>query len=291
MKKNNKTLDTVVTDIYKSLKPLTENKKLKISNKDIDAFGESMKDAFRHWAKPEPRGDSKLRMSNIGKPARQLWYDLNSKEESEKLEPSTLIKFLYGHLLEEVLLFLVKFAGHEVSNEQKTVEIEGIKGHMDCTIDGEVVDIKTASGFAFKKFKEGTLQEDDPFGYISQLTGYEKAQGTNNGGFLVLNKETGEITLYKPNDFTKPNIIKSIEKIKTITKENTPPELCYPTVAEGKSGNYKIARQCNWCRHKFECHKDSNEGKGLRIFKYAKGLSYLTKVKVTPKVEEIKYER
>ena len=38
---------------------------------------------------------------------RQLWFDLNAEKEPQKLEPHVLIKFLYGHLLEEVLLFLV----------------------------------------------------------------------------------------------------------------------------------------------------------------------------------------
>jgi len=287
----NKTIDTLVKDIYQVIDPLTENKKINITEEDIENFGNSMKEAFRHWALPEPRSENKLRMSNIGKPPRQLWFDLNSEKEPQKLEPYVLIKFLYGHLLEEVLLFFVKLAGHQVTDQQKTIEVEGIKGHMDCIIDGEVVDVKTASGFAFKKFKDGTLQNDDPFGYISQLTGYEHAEGTNRGGFLVLNKETGEITLYKPNDFDKPNIISSIKKIKATVKKKKPPAFCYQPVPEGKSGNYKLARGCTYCPHKFECHKDSNDGLGLRVFKYAKGLTYLTDIKSEPKVEEIKIER
>ncbi len=40
-------------------------------------------------------------------------------------------------------------AGHEVTDEQKEVELEGLKGHIDCKINGRVVDIKTASGFSF----------------------------------------------------------------------------------------------------------------------------------------------
>ena len=52
---------------------------------------------------------------------------------------------------------------------------------MDCKIDGEVVDVKSASAMSFKKFKNGTLYEDDPFGYIAQLAGYEHNEGTNNG--------------------------------------------------------------------------------------------------------------
>ena len=284
------TIDTLVNDIYKVIEPLTENKKINVSDEDIETFGTAMKEAFRHWALPEPRNGDKLRMSNIGKPARQLWFDLNAEKEPQKLEPHVMIKFLYGHLLEEVLLFLVELAGHKVTDQQKTVEVEGIKGHMDCVIDGEVVDVKTASGFAFKKFRDGTLQNDDPFGYISQLTGYEHAEGTNNGGFLVLNKETGEITLYKPTDFDKPNIVNSIKNIKATVKKKKPPMFCYQPLPEGKAGNFKLPRPCTYCAHKFECHKDANEGKGLRVFKYAKGLTYFTDIKSEPKVEEMKVE-
>ena len=84
---------------------------------------------------------------------------------------------------------------------------------MDCTIDGEVVDIKTASGYSFRKFQEGTLGEQDSFGYLSQLAGYEHAEKTNQGGFLVMNKETGELTLFRPDDLDKPNIKYKIDKV------------------------------------------------------------------------------
>jgi len=49
----------------------------------------------------------------------------------------------------------------------------------------------------------------------------------------------------------------------------------------------KLARGCVYCRHKIECHKDSNNGAGLRIFKYAKNLSFLTTVVKEPRVQEI----
>ena len=121
-------------------------------------------------------------------------------------EMVTFIKFLYGHLLEEVVLFLVKLAGHKVTDEQKEVKVSGVYGHMDCKIDGEVIDIKTASSYAFRKFKNDTLKDDDTFGYLAQLSGYETAEKTKEGGFLVLNKESGELTLHRPSFFDKPNI-------------------------------------------------------------------------------------
>ena len=283
-----KKLDTLVEDIYDKLSVLSDGESLNIDDKTIDAFGESMKEVLSQWANPRPRDSGTLRMSNIGKPLRQLWYDMRSESKTtERIKPSVFIKFLYGHLLEEVLLMLIKIAGHEVTDEQKEVSVSGIKGHMDCVIDGEVIDIKTASGFAFKKFYNKTLAEDDMFGYLPQLAGYEAAMGTNKGGFLAMNKESGELALYRPNSFDKPDIKKKIKTVKKLIKIDTPPELCYNPIPDGAAGNMQIARGCTWCRHKFECHSDANEGKGLRVFKYSNKYSYLTRVVKEPRVLEV----
>jgi len=283
-----KKLDTLVEDIYDKLSVLSDGESLNIDDKTIDAFGESMKEVLSQWANPRPRDSGTLRMSNIGKPMRQLWYDMRSESKTtERIKPSVFIKFLYGHMLEEVLLMLIKIAGHEVTDEQKEVSVSGIKGHMDCVIDGEVIDIKTASGFAFKKFYNKTLAEDDIFGYLAQLAGYEAAMGTNKGGFLAMNKESGEIALYRPDSYDKPDIKKKIKTVKTLIKIDTPPELCYNPVPDGAAGNMQIARGCTWCRHKFECHADSNKGKGLRVFKYSNKYSYLTRVVKEPRVLEV----
>ena len=286
-----KTLDTLVDDIYSKLSVLGEGKQLAVSEKDLDDLGESIKTALKNWAHPEPRNSTEtLRMSNIGRPERQLWYDLNSEESNVPISPPTFIKFLYGHILEEVVLFLVRLAGHKVDDEQRNVSVKGIKGHMDCTIDGEVVDVKTASGYAFKKFRDGTLAEQDTFGYMSQLAGYEEAMGTEGGGFLALNKETGELALFRPEELDKPNIKTKISRVKKSLKSSQPPQKCYDPVPDGVSGNMKLPRECFYCRHKYECHKDTNDGKGLRIFQYAKGLAYFTTVVKEPKVKELTNE-
>ena len=107
---------------------------------------------------------------------------------------------------------MTELAGHKVTDEQKEVKVGGILGHMDCKIDGEVVDIKSASGYAFQKFKNGTLAEDDVFGYMAQLAGYEQAEKSTGGGFLAINKENGELALFKPEELDKPNITAKIKK-------------------------------------------------------------------------------
>jgi len=284
-----KNLNTLVEDIYDSISVLNDGTALDVTEEDIDNFGNAMKDVLRRWSHPKERSSkNNLRMSNVGKPMRQLWYDLKSEKEAQlPLDSSVFIKFLYGHILEEVVLLLVKLAGHDITSEQKEVDIDGVKGHMDCKIDGEVIDIKTASGFAFKKFRDGTLIDDDPFGYMSQISGYEEAEQTNEGGFLALNKETGELALYIPEYLDKPNVKNKIKKIRNYLKFDEPPDRCYNSIPEGKKGNMKLPRGCVYCRHKNTCHKDANDGEGLRVFKYSNKLVYLTNVVVEPRVPEI----
>ena len=279
----------IVEDIYSTLDKLNDGP-LDLSEEVIEEFGESIKNVIKEWSKPQDRKGFYLRMSNIGKPARQLWFDQKTESENKRLDPSLFIKFLYGHLLEEVLLLLVRMSGNKVTDEQKEIEVSGLKGHMDCKINGEVVDIKSASGFSFSKFAKGLLAEDDPFGYLAQLTAYEHAEGTDNGGFLVINKETGQLCFYQPEELDKPNITKHIKDLKHKLTLVNPPALCYQPIPEGKSGNMKLPKNCSYCPHKFECHKDSNDGKGLRTFRYAKGNVYFTKVRKSPKVDEV-YER
>ena len=282
-----KSLNNLIEDIYKNIQPICDGESLDLSEEQIDKFGEDMKNVLRNWSSHTVR-DSRftLRMSNVGKPLRQLWYD-NKSEMDSSVTPITMIKFLYGHILEEVVLMLARLSGHEVSDEQKEVTVNDVKGHMDCKIDGEVVDVKTASSFAFKKFKYGTLPDDDPFGYISQLSGYEQSEGTTGGGFLVINKETGELTFYAPDEFDKIDTGKRIKTIRKAFKSKTPPDKCYPEIPEGTKGNMKIHRGCSYCPHKFVCHSDSNDGQGLRGFRYAKGVVYFTKVVKEPNVEEV----
>jgi hypothetical protein len=280
-------LSTVVPDIYQKLEMLSEGEALPLTEEDIDSTVAAMRKALVSWATPRKRDTNfTVRMSNVGKPSRQLWYEKRDPAGRGSVDGATQIKFLYGHLLEEIVLMLVRMAGHKVTDEQKEVTVQGVVGHMDCKINGQVVDVKTASRFAFNKFRDGRLAQDDPFGYLGQLAGYERAEGTEGGGFLVLNKESGELCMYIPDDLDKPNIDTKITDLLPALELDTAPELCYDPIADGKKGNMKLPKGCSWCKYKYDCHKDANDGQGLRTFKYSNGLTYLTKVVVEPKVEE-----
>jgi len=277
---------SIVKTIYSELDKLNDGP-INLSEEDIERTGEALKDALRHWSTPKPSSEFSVRMSNLGKPLRQIWFDSRKQTQAARITPQTFIKFLYGHLMEEIVLMLVRMTGTEVTDEQKEVELKGIKGHIDCKINGEVVDIKTASNFAFKKFADGTLHDNDPFGYLMQLSAYEAAEESANGGFLAVNKESGELAYYDPGELVKPNPSIKIDNILQILKEDSPPELCYQPVPEGKQGNMKLVPTCVYCSHKKECWSDVNGGQGLRAFRYSNGVRYLTRVASLPKVDEI----
>ncbi len=285
---NQKPLNTIVPDIYGLLENLSNGEPLPITEEALDETMASMKEAILHWATPRPRDtDFTVRMSNVGKPSRQMWFEKRDPSGRGDVDGATQIKFLYGHVLEEIVLMLVRMAGHNVTDEQKEVTVNGIVGHMDCKINGQVVDVKSASKFAFNKFMKGTLANDDPFGYLGQLAGYEKAEGTDEGGFLVINKESGELCMHVPDDLDKPNIDTKINTLLDELKLDTPPDLCYTPIPDGKKGNMQLPKGCTWCKYKYECHKDANDGAGLRTFKYSTGYKYLTHVEAEPKVDEI----
>jgi hypothetical protein len=229
-------------------------------------------------------------MSNIGKGGRQLWYDKRYGRD-EVLPPATIFKFIYGDLIESLLLFLARMSGHSVSARQAEVAIDGIKGHIDADIDGVTVDAKSASTHSFRKFANGTLAEDDPFGYVEQLAGYCQARDTD-GAFLAADKQNGHIA-YLP--FTKDelkanvDVVERIEHIKQVVDSEVAPDRCYDDEEEGKSGNRTLGTNCSYCSHKFRCWSDANGGIGLRTFRYSSGPKFFTKVAKEPQVSEITF--
>ena len=197
------------------------------------------------------------------------------------------IKFLYGHILESLLVFLCKSAGHPVTDQQKELKIGGVVGHQDARVDNVLVDFKSASSFSFKKFKEGAIFTDDPFGYIAQLSAYAQANKVKEAGFVVIDKSSGEITYCPVHHMEMINAEERINHLKKMVKSPILPDRCYDDIPDGKSGNRRLAIGCVFCEHKHDCWSSANGGKGLRNFKYANSSKFLTHVERTPDVEEI----
>lgn len=280
-----KSIDTLVEDIYGLFRGHT------VDPERSRLFGEALADTVANrLASYSTDREFTLRVSNLGKPDRQLWYEANDPAK-EELAGHTLIKFLFGDILEHLLLFLAAEAGHEVSHEQTEIEIDGIKGHNDAVIDGVVIDCKSASTHSFKKFRDGTLAQDDPFGYMEQLAGYSRGLGGLPGGFLAIDKQNGHITLMQVpvEELDALQIEDRIKYLKDVVTQPEPPERCYDPVPEGKSGNEKLAVGCSYCPHKFKCWADANDGIGLRSFLYSTGPVHLVKVEAEPRVPEVTF--
>lgn len=235
--------------------------------------------------------DGTLRMSSLGTPCkRKLWYDINDSSDSEPLSPSTKFKFLYGDILEVLLIALASAAGHKVEGVQERLDINGVVGHRDCVIDGITVDVKSASTYTFKKFASGGLRDDDPFGYISQLSSYVYAGRASEveshptlGAFLVVDKQNGHICL-DLYDFAEEVARKEqeIEETRAIVSQPLPPPRGFTDEPEGKSGNRKLCTNCSYCGYKAKCWP------GLRTYTYSTGPVFLTQVVREPKVREIR---
>ena len=276
-----KTIDTLVEDIYQVL-----DKGVEIDQAKADEFGKKVGDMIKDRIERnlEPRRPFKLSMSQLGKPAIRLYHESKGFKVPAP-EPSAKMKFLYGDLIEELLLFLCELAGHEVTDQQKRVTIDGINGHMDAKIDGVTVDVKSASSIAFKKFKERTLFRDDPFGYISQVSGYAQAEKENETAFLAMDKTLGHITLMKVSEDEMDNVPARITYLKNTFEQDTPPSKlgCQALVTE-KNGNVKLGAKCSYCPVKKKCHPD------MRTFIYSTGPKFLVEVVKEPRVDEVKDE-
>ena len=288
-----KTIHTLVDDIYRLMETKEAEESVDVEA-EIELFGENMKALMRtEFGRKRTADKRTLRLSNIGRDDRVLWNVVNGTEK-EEIKPATYIKFMYGHLIEEMLLFMTRMAGHEVSDEQRVCEVEGIKGHMDCKIDGLVVDVKSASSFGFKKFKDGTLAMDDAFGYVDQIKAYAHACGETEFGWLAMDKANGHLAVLKYDledtqapihEHIKGDIRERIKHVKEMVKGDEPTELCTETVPDGKSGNKKLGIKCSYCQYKKHCYPD------LRAFAYSYGPKFLSEVVNEPRVQEINLEQ
>ena len=283
-----KTIHTLVQDIYK----LMMSKRVPSdvdAEQAIEEFGENIKKLMRKEFVNREYGKAGLRLSSSGKGLRYLWNTVH-RAPRERIMPHTLIKFMYGHLIEELLLCLTKLSGHKVEDEQKVCTVAGVKGHMDCRIDGTMVDVKSTSTYGFKKFRDGSLAMDDPFGYVAQLKAYAHSEGDTKIAWLAMDKQNGhlEVLQYDMEDTQAPvhehinyDIEERIEEIKKVCGQDEAPSHCHKLVPDGASGNMKLSMGCSYCQFKQSCWP------GLRAFKYSTGPRFLGVVENEPKVPEI----
>lgn len=281
-----KSKDTLVEDIYSLMFSKKADDSVDVEA-EIEKFGEAMKDIMKKEFLPKTRkwDGRKLRLSSVGKNDLIQWFSYNGYR-GERIKPHTLIKFMYGHMIEEMLLFLVRLTGHEVTDEQKEVSVGGIKGHMDCKIDGTVFDVKSTTKFGLMKFNDGTLAKNDDFGYVDQIKAYAHAEGDRKWAWLAMDRDSGKLAVleYDLNDTEDPmhehfsgDIEERIEHVKKCVQQEDRPSRCYPPEEDGKSGNLKLCTTCSYCQYKKLCYPE------VRAFHTGSGPKFLTTVVNVPK--------
>ena len=244
--------------------------KTTFSEETAKRIGEEVAEAvIRQFGSGKSRKEFRLRMSNIGRPTCQLWFEKN-KPESALPKPSTFVmNMMIGDIVEAIFKGLLKEAKVDFDDtDQVTLDVGDsngtrVSGSYDLIMGGAVDDIKSASDWSYRnKFESyASLKKSDPFGYVGQLAGYAKASDKRAGGWWVVNKANGNFK-YVP---AAIDMRKELTKLKeTVEKVNENKfERCFEAVPEtyrGKpSGNMVLNDNCRFCDYRFECWPNMQE--------------------------------
>ena len=240
---------------------------VEISDELIEEFGNACKDAFKKQFTEKRQKEFKYRMSNIGKPLCQLQME-KSGAEAEPMPYNAKMRNLFGDLIEASAITIMKASGIEVKDVLKKVKHKfknsEISGTMDVKINNKIWDIKSASPYSFtNKFGESggfdALKQDDAFGYIAQGYMYGEADKTEFGGWIVINKSTGEwcTTEVPPEDSSKKETIKKVESNIDKLESDSSFKKCFSDVEEffykKPTGNRVLNVSCSFCPYKRPC--------------------------------------
>ena len=241
---------------------------VKISDSLVEEFGEACKNSLRKQFSNERRKDFKVRMSNVGRPLCQLQMEAkNIKGEGQPYNAK--MRNTFGDLIEALAIFVLKSSGVKIEYEQKKVKYKfngsEIEGQLDVKIDSKIWDIKSASPFSFeRKFGESggfeEIAKEDAFGYIPQGYLYSESEKLPFGGWIVINKSTGEWLVCETpeidDEYRQAALALAERNIKAI-KNKTPFKRCYEDIEETfrtkKTGNKVLGMACSFCPYKLPC--------------------------------------
>lgn len=232
----------------------------------IEAAGERFKEILSRTFNQDRRA-FRVSMSNSGRPACQLVMERDGVL-GEKKDAAFRMKMLIGDVVEILLRAVMESAGVKImaSNQKVSLPLDEyitVRGELDFDIGGYVWDAKTASNWSFKnKWKAGFdhIEQYDDFGYCAQLYGYAEAKGVKAGGWIVVNKETGDLAVVPAKDTPKyrkkhidkltHNVYKVLDTERPFTREFEDEE---ETFYGKPTGNRVLGFTCSWCDWKTKC--------------------------------------
>jgi hypothetical protein len=236
--------------------------KTEMSEETIEQVSSDVAEALhKQFGSGKKRGDFKLRMSNVGRPTCQLWYEKNKPEVALPKPTTFIMNMMLGDIVEAVFKGLLREAGVRYEEpEHVTLELDGasVNGTYDIVIDGAVDDVKSASHWSYtNKFESyDKLASGDGFGYVGQLAGYAKASGKDVGGWWVVNKANGQFKYVPASGLDLDTEVAKIQTTVDTVKENRF-ERCFAPVEEkfrGKETGNKILNDgCKFCAYRFDC--------------------------------------
>jgi len=238
------------------------NGKSSMSDEIIHQVANDVRDALqRQFGGKVKRKDFTLRMSNVGRPTCQLWYEKNKPETALPKSNNFMMNMMLGDIVEAVFKGLLR--GAKVDYEESdTVTLKckdaEVSGSYDLVIDGAVDDVKSASDWSYRnKFESyDTLSSGDGFGYVGQLAGYAKASGKKVGGWWVVNKANGHFKYVPASGLNLDDEIKKIEDTVATVNANKF-ERCFEPEEEkfrGKpTGNTVLNTNCKFCDYRYDC--------------------------------------
>lgn len=209
----------------------------------------------------------KLVMSNIGKPLCQLQME-SKGAKSERYNPHILpIRFAVGDMIEHWLMMIIKASGVPVNDTDIRCELdllgERVGGIADIDIDNGLYDVKSTSDFQYRKYQQGfsKVYEDDPFGYVVQGAMYDEAVGRPFKGWIVINKNNGNMCICNTpvnwKEKYKPEALKVAEIAMKTIKENADFKRSFSDMDEmwykKSTGNRILGFNCGWCDYKNVC--------------------------------------
>jgi len=236
--------------------------KTEMSEETIEQVSSDIAESLhRQFGSGKKRGDFKLRMSNVGRPTCQLWYEKNKPEVALPMPTTFIMNMMLGDIVEAVFKGLLREAGVKCEEpEHVTLELDGtsINGTYDIVVDGAVDDVKSASNWSYtNKFESyDKLASGDSFGYVGQLAGYAKASGKDVGGWWVVNKANGQFKYVPASGLDLDTEIAKIQATVDTVEENKF-ERCFEPVPEtfrGKpTGNKILNDGCRFCSYRLDC--------------------------------------
>ena len=244
--------------------------KSSMSEAIIDKVASDVKEGLDKQFNGGPRDKFKLRMSNIGRPICQLWFEKNRPEEKEPMPDQFMMNMMLGDIVEAVFKGILRTAGVEFKdNAYVSLDLGGgrrpIKGEYDLLMANRVDDVKSASDYSYtKKFVNlETLQASDPFGYVAQLVGYATAAGKKVGGWWVVNKANGHHKYVSAKEVDVDEVLDKMRATYDYLENDEPLERKYTDIPETyrkkESGNRTLCRECSFCSFKKACWPEYQE--------------------------------